>query len=213
LGLLHSLGKTRNINKEKNRDKAPVTRAMVKSMIAKPVETKYFDQSQAQGAVNAGTITCVTDITRGTDVTQRIGNEVMLKEMQVRMSFTINANVNTSVIRYVFAVDTMGVNAPSVGDVLESGLLSTGYTDIAPYYWDYRRRFKILHDDSVGLCKYANNAYLFKHFTLPLGFRSSNIGASTTFKNHVYLIIVGAEANVLNISNVQYHLRTLFTDE
>lgn len=186
---------------------------MVKSMVNKPVESKYFDQSLSLGAVVAGNIYNISDITRGDDVTQRIGNQVFLKEIQFRISASINPNVDKAAVRYIVFVDKQGFNAPVVTDVLEAGLVGTTYTDIAPYYWDYRKRFRILADHVLNLVKYSETAYIQKRFTLPLKFNSYHIGASTTFVNQVYLIIVGAETNVLNISNFQYHSRLVFSDE
>lgn len=186
---------------------------MVKSMVNKPVEMKYFDQSLQIGAVVAGNIYNISDITRGTDVTQRIGNQVFLKEIQFRISASINANVDKAAIRYIVLVDKQGFNAPVVTDVLESGLVGTSYTDIAPYYWDYRKRFRILTDHVLNLVKFSETAYIQKRFVLPLKFNSQHIGASTTFINQVYLLIIGAETNVLDISSFQYHSRLIFTDE
>lgn len=182
-------------------------------MIAAPAELKYFDQSLALGAVVAGNIYNISDITRGTEVTQRVGNEVLLKSVKVRMSFSINPNVDKAMIRYIYLLDTMGANAPVVTDVLEAGLVGSTYTDIAPYYWDYRKRFRILRDEVVAMNKYSSNAYSHREFELSLNVKSYNIGASTTFKNHLYLLLIGSETNVLNISNVQYHTRVIFTDE
>lgn len=186
---------------------------MVKSMVNKPAELKYFDQSLSFGAVVAGNIINISDVTRGTDVTQRIGNEIFLKEIQFRMSFSISPNVDKAAIRYIVLVDLQGYNAPVVTDVLEAGLVGTTYTDIAPYHWDYRKRFRILTDKVMNLVKYSEHGYIQKRFTLPLNIKSYNIGAGTTFKNQIYLLVIGSETNVLNISNFQYHSRLIFTDE
>jgi len=177
------------------------------------VELKYFDQSLQQGVTYNGILACISDVTRGTDVTQRIGNSIYHKELQVRLSFSINSNVDKAAIRYIFLVDKQGYNAPVVTDILEPGLVSTSYTDIAPYHWDYRKRFTILKDEVVNLNKYSVHGYLAKHFVLKLGRKAEYIGASTTFVNQVYLLMIGAEANVLNISSAQYHTRLIFTDE
>jgi len=214
IGLKTTLGKRQNTNKTKNEGKAKyVTKQMVKSMIAAPAELKHFDQSLQLGAVVGGNIYNISDITRGTDVTQRVGNEVYLKEVRVRLSFSINSAVDKAMIRYIFLIDTMGANAPVVTDVLEAGLVGTSYTDICPYYWDYRKRFRILKDEVVPLNKYSSNGYTFRAFDLPLNVKSYNIGAATTFKNHLYVLLIGSELNVLNISSVQYHTRLLFTDD
>jgi len=186
---------------------------MMKSMIHKEVELKYFDQTIANNPTTAGNIANISDITRGQDVTQRIGNEVYLHRIEFRVSASLNPNVTKAAVRYIVLVDRMGYNAPAISDVLESGLLGTVYTDISPYVWDYRKRFTVLKDEVLSLTKGGPNEYLTRHFVLKLGFKSFNIGAATTFKNQLYILIVGAETNVLNLSTFQYNSRLIFTDE
>lgn len=186
---------------------------LVKTMMKQPVEFKYFDQSLQLGAVVAGNLYLISDVTRGTDVTQRIGNEIMLHDLEFRASFSINTGVQKAMIRYILLIDKQGFNTPTVVDILEPGLVGTTYTDIAPYYWDYRRRFKILHDEVVPLTLGGANGYTAKHLKLKLNLRSNHIGTSTTFTNQVYLLVIGSELNILNISSFQYHSRIKFSDE
>lgn len=182
-------------------------------MIKQPVEYKYFDQSLQLGAVVAGNLYLISDITRGVDVTQRVGNEVMLHDMELRTSFSINTNVQKAMIRFIVLVDKQGFNTPTVVDILEPGLVGTSYTDIAPYYWDYRRRFKIIHDEVVPMNRNGSNGYTARHHKFKLNMRSNHIGASTTFTNQIYLLVIGSELNILDISAFQYHSRIRFTDE
>lgn len=186
---------------------------IVKSMMNKPVEHKYFDQSLQFGVVQTGNIYNISDITRGDQVTQRIGNQVTLKKLDFRASFSINANVDKAMIRYLLILDKQGFNAPTVVNVLQAGLVGTSYTDICPYEWDYRKRFKILHDEVVSMNKNGSNGYTFRHNIIKLNIESQHIGASTTFVNQIYLIVIGSEANILDISSFQYHSRLEFTDE
>jgi hypothetical protein len=107
----------------------------------------------------------------------------------------------------------MGVNSPVVSDVLEAALVGTSFTNVAPYVWDYRKRFRVLKDHSYHLVKDSNSMLYNARFRVKLGFKSYNIGASTTFKNHVYLLMIGTEANVLNLSNITYNTRLVYTDD
>lgn len=182
-------------------------------MISQPVEHKYFDQSLQIGAVVAGNIYNISDITRGDQVTQRIGNQVTLKSIDFRASFSINSLVDKAMIRFLIVHDKQGMNAPVVTDILQSGLVGTSYSDICPYEWDYRKRFRILKDEVVPLNKNGSNGYSFRHYKLKLGITSQHIGAATTFQNQIYLIVIGSETNVLAISSFQYHSRIEFTDE
>lgn len=207
------LAKTKSNNRRK-----PVGREIrntVKSIVMgmQKVEPKYFDQTIAVNPVTNGTIANISDITRGDEVTQRIGNQVFLKSIEFRTSASLNTNVTKAAIRYIVMIDKMGYNAPVASDVLEVGLLGSVYTDISPYVWDYKKRFTILRDEVLSLTKGGPNEYVTRHFTLKLNVRSFHIGAATTFKNQIYILIVGAETNVLNLSTFQYNSRLVFTDE
>ena len=97
---------------------------LVKQLISRPVEVKYFDQYQISTSVPAtGTLTNISDITRGDEVTQRIGNQVLLKEIQFRVGMYLNANATQTALRIIVLQDTFGTNAPAVSDVLETAFL------------------------------------------------------------------------------------------
>jgi hypothetical protein len=200
----------KNSNNEDNVKKT--VKQIVKSM-QKTAEQKYFDQFTSLSVTTSGTITNISDITRGTDVTQRVGNEVYLQHLEVNISAYLNANVDSAFLRLMFLVDTMGYNLPVVADVLEPALVGTAYTNVAPYYWEYRKRFRILKDESFHLVKDASNRLFNARYRIPLGFKSYNIGSSTTFKNQIYVLMIGTETNVLNLSNFTYNTRLVFSDE
>ena len=58
-----AITKSRSKPKSKQVEMSRV-KQMVKSIISQPVEHKYFDQSLQFGAVVAGNIYCISDITR-----------------------------------------------------------------------------------------------------------------------------------------------------
>ena len=200
-------------NKSKKEDDR--LRQIVKAVVSNrpSSEHKYFDQIQVLAAVSAGNLYCQSDITRGDEVTQRIGNQVMLKNMDFRCSASINSSVDKAMIRFILFVDRQGYNAPVVADVLEPANLGTAYTDLVPYHWDYRKRFSILHDEVIPLNKYSSNAYTYRRVKKNLNLQSYNIGASTTFANQVYILIIGSELNVLNLSTFQWSMRIEYTDD
>jgi len=206
------MAKTKSMNSKQKQGEQIAK--IVKRNLNKHVETKYFDQYQISTNVTAsGTITNISDITRGNDVTQRIGNQVTLKEVQFRQGLYISANATQTAVRVLVVLDTFGTNAPSVSDVLETAFLSSVYSEISPYYWDYRKRFRILHDDTTYLCKSSSTSGVYKEWVNKLNLESQHIGSSTTFKNQIYLLLVSNESNVLNLPVINIHSRLLFTDE
>lgn len=213
IGSQNSLGKSRNTNKQISEGVKRQVKQVVKSLQTKSVENKYFDQSLSSGVTAVGLLYNISDITRGTDVTQRVGNQVTLKSIEFRLSFSLNSNVTKAAVRFLVVLDKQGYNAPVVSDILEPGLINTTYTDIAPYHWDYRKRFDVKKDEVVSLTKGGPQEYTTRHFVMPLNLQSQHIGASTTFKNQLYLLVIGSELNIANISSFQYHSRLIFTDE
>lgn len=178
-----------------------------------PCEVKAFDQTFALNPTHNGSLQNLSDITRGVEVNQRIGNEVFLKHAEFKCNFTLNLeNVAHTSIRYIVFVDTMGVNAPVPAEILENGLLGTEYAVISPIYWEYRKRFVVKRDHVITLNS-GYNQQVAETFTIPLNMRSYNIGAGTTFKNQLWILVVGNEANSAHLSTMIYNCRLFFTDE
>lgn len=176
------------------------------------VETKYFDQYSAGSLPVTGIIPCLTDITRGTDVIQRIGNQVTLKHMRFQLTTTIHPNGINAYMRVLLVLDKQGYNTPTIADVLEPLGLSSPFTAIIPTRWDYRKRFKILFDEKILLTQAAFTAGA-TEVRLPLNIVSQNIGASTTFTNQIYLILLTTEQNVLALPGYYFWSRVEFTDD
>jgi len=187
-------------------------RSVVKSVMTRDVEKKYFDQYSAGSIPVAGTLTNISDITRGVDVIQRVANQVTLKHLCVKATFNIHPSAANCYVRMLVVLDKMGTNAPIMGDILDSGFLSSPFVAVAPVYWDYRKRFKILYDQKAVMTTAAFTATTLTA-ELALNIQSQHIGASTTFKNQLYLIILSTEQNVLTLPGHYWHARLQFTDE
>jgi len=212
-GLLLSLAKTKTTTNKSNKLEDKIKRALKDLNGQKKVESKYFDQITSASVTTAGNIINISDITRGSEVTQRVGNQVFLKYIDFSFAYYLNTNTDQAMIRAIILVDTMGVNAPVVSDVLDSGLVGSGYTNIAHYNWDLRKRFIIKKDMTVNLCKNSEVFSRVVKFRVPLNIASYNIGASTTYKNQVYILFIGTESNTLNLSTFQFTSRLVFTDQ
>jgi len=184
----------------------------VKAVLKKEVEVKYFDQYSAGSIPVAGTITNISDITRGNDVTQRVANQVTLKHLTLRLTTNIHPSATNSFTRVLVVRDKQGMNAPLIADILEATYLSSAFVAVAPPYWDYRLRFKILYDEKLLLTQAAQTANCLTA-EIPLNFPSQHIGASTTFINQIYLIVLSTEQNVLALSGHYWQSRIQFTDE
>lgn len=210
-GLLLSLGQNKN-NKNNNQKIDKVVRNVVRSMIDKQSELKYFDQ-YGNGTVSySGSIVLISDLTRGTDVTQRIGNEVTIKNVNVKAMFNIHPSEPSVFTRLLLVLDKQGMNLPSVSEILEPIAINTPLAPTAYVTWDYRKRFSILGDKVVLMTQNAfQNQWI--EFNVKLNVKCYNIGASTTFKNHVHLIWISNEGNLLTLPGVYWNTRITFSDE
>lgn len=184
----------------------------MKSIISKEVETKYFDQYSSGSIPVAGSLTLVSDITRGNEVTQRVSNQIQLKHLSLRFTTNIHPSAINSYTRVLLVLDKMGMNAPTIAEILEPLYLSSPFTAVAPYQWDYRKRFKILYDQKVLLTQAAFTASCLSA-EVGINVPSFHIGASTTFKNQVYLIILSTEQNILALPGYYWQTRLTYTDE
>lgn len=176
------------------------------------VETKYFDQYSAGSLAPTGFLAVISDITRGNDVTQRIGNQVLFKRLNFKLTCNIHPNAINAYVRAMIVLDKQGFNAPTIAEIIEPITLSSPYVATAPVYWDYRKRFRVIADKKVVLTQAAITANEIS-FDLPLNIISQNIGAATTFTNQLYVLLLSTEQNILALPGFYWYSRLEFTDE
>jgi len=176
------------------------------------IETKYFDQYSAGSIAPTGFLAVVSDITRGTDVIQRIGNQVTFRKFKFRFTCNIHPNAINAYVRVMIVLDKQGFNAPTIANIIEPLGLSSPYIATVPVFWDYRLRFSVLADKKVVLTQAAQTA---NHIDidLPLNINSQNIGASTTFTNQLYVVVLSTEQNILALPGFYWYSRLEFTDD
>lgn len=208
-----SLAKVSRKDRSRKKKNADITN-MVKQMIssANPVEYKYFDQYSAGSIPVAGVLTLISDVTRGDEVTQRIGNQITLRRLDFKLTANIHPNGSNAYVRAIIVLDKMGYNAPTIADIIDPLYLSSPYNAVGLYTWDYRKRFDILYDDKILLTLTsfsAGSLECHKKFKI----NSQHIGASTTFKNQLYLLILSTETNVLIYPGHYWTTRLQYTDD
>lgn len=188
---------------------------LIKQVASNKVETKHFDQSSAASISPSGLLVNISDITRGDEVTQRIGNQVSLKNIHLRVTWTLGANAITQRVRTLIVVDKQGYNTPVVTDILDTSFVAGGggYSSIGYYYWDYRKRFNVIYDEVHCLTNSGANATVHIERKSNLNLTSQYIGASTTFTNQIYLLFIADDANILDFPACYYSTRITFTDE
>lgn len=174
-------------------------------------EVKYFDQYSAGSLAPAGTISCISDLSQGTDASSRLGNIVDYNHLSFKLTCTIHPNGINAYFRVLLLIDKQGYNAPTISDVLEPIGLSSPFVAVLPCRWDYKKRFKIIMDKKVVLTQAAITANCID-VDIPLRLKSYNIGTSTTFSNQVWVLLLSTEQNVLALPGFYWYSRLHYTD-
>jgi hypothetical protein len=145
----------KSANKNNQVDNQMITRSsvkrMVRDMIRSVEEVKFFNTTVAATTSLTPTIYALTQpIVQGIGGGQRIGDEILLKEILLRFRLDINqANTAlTNVVRFIIFSDNMADGAfPLYTDLLTS----TGVTSLYSYQVVKTKRFKIYLDQISGL--------------------------------------------------------------
>lgn len=154
----------RRMPKRRYKKKEPV-RKVVKDVIKSMAETKYYtvDGSGTINNGNAGadTFDPLFEPIQGDGDNQRIGNEVFVKTLYVKISLyaslTVRSLARVLVIRYKQKGDLSAFNATTL---LESSLLGTASYPLSFYSLTpgARQRFEILHDRMYQLTSGSNTS-------------------------------------------------------
>lgn len=114
-------------------------------MIASRVEKKYYDRLLSTiGTPSAGTITHLTTIPQGVGDTERVGDEIELRKMTIRLNLESNAQVG--IVRFIFFQWIPSTTSgPTVADLLVLGA-SGAVDNTSQYRHDSRQSYRILYD-------------------------------------------------------------------
>ncbi len=131
-------------------------KSLVKKEVSKAferkVELKYHDYDiTSSNTIPVGGVNFyITNIADGTLVTERLGEKIRGKKVEIRMRLSASPGATTvQPVRVLLIRDmNQGNQAGSlIPDVLETGFIPT----IQQYNWDNRHRFQILYDNRVSV--------------------------------------------------------------
>jgi hypothetical protein len=159
----------------------------------------------------------IAQIAQGTDVSNRIGDMVHLKQLAFRMVWYANqAQTIATTGRTMIFIDTMNTGTAPVGsDVLDSAALGSAAAPFANYnVVNYeQKRFKILFDRTFGLGISGNNAFagdIARVLPLKVPLHFGNSGGSNGQRNRLYLLYV-SDVNTNDLL-FTFQAQTRFTD-
>ncbi len=174
------------------------------------LELKKFDTYSAGSIDYNGTVTLIDLPVQGTGSTNRIGNSIVIRRLELSGIVTLQGTSNFDTLRQMFVIDNMGVNAPSIGEILDATVLGSSSAVVALRNHGYSPRFKVIFDRLLKVTTGGGQQVTWRT-NINLNLTSYFLGAAT-FKNQIYLVQVSNEGNLLNAPLQYTSIRVHFTD-
>nr|UOF81670.1 capsid protein [Cressdnaviricota sp.] len=182
-------------------------------------ELKFLDVSVSNLQFNStGTIRLLNGIVQGTDYNQRIGRQIILKSIYLRMYLFPNAAATNvgDVLRIILGFDEQPNGAlPIVTDILTSA------STTAANNLNNRDRFKILVDKTfpVGQAITANAVApirgfkkVYKKCNWPVTYSGTTADIASLATGSLFILTVSENVAGITCWDANYHSRIRFTD-
>lgn len=198
----------------------------VKKLIHENIEDKYTDDlypytNQSYNGQLAVPRILTNGVAPGTGQSQRIGDRINLKSIDLRMSIYHNTNSGTDpqnsyrIIIFKWKLNT-SVSIPSLGGILEyqPGLTTLNYGCDSPYMWVNKMNddFAILYDKKFSLSPSSPTRNHHIRLNKYLGAVNYTAGG-TTASGHIYILVCNDDGfGVTPCPTIGYICRTLYED-
>jgi len=196
------------------RQKKAVTR-LIKSVLAKRVETKHFYAENLTGisASTAPTFTCLSEITQAITDTGRIGDKVHLTRLSIQVQVVGYDTTNTVRLLF-FRWRPNNADLPPSATALLLAYAVDGFTVLRALNDDRRGEFHVIGDyrlrTNTTIQTVLNRKFAF--YGKRLGAKHINfLAAGVTAMNHVYMMVV-SDSGVVGHPTVYYTSQLRYTD-
>ena len=203
---------------------AKLATAVAPAIAAINTESKYLDITAAVTAHTPGTSDVIRNLTgeiiQGVNDSQRIGNSILIRDLQIRLAHNFNAtlgspNVQGIHCRMMLVCWKENVNA---NPITAAKLFESPPNLYSPVNKDYSDQFVVLKDKFFSLNNSAGLAgpsafttqKLFKKINWHARFQGATAFDST--QNHVYLVLRSSAPGVTNALATTFYSRMNFTD-
>ncbi len=180
------------------------------------VETKYFDNLVSGTTDWNGSVTYISAIAQGTDITQRVGDSIKLQRLRLSGTFFINTSATRTTCRVVLFRDLSNAGStPSTSDVISNAYLGTISGVNMFYNWiNVQKRFSILYDEKVALSINGNeNATV--SITMPheghVKYRGTSGAVGSAAEGSIFLLLLSDEQT--NVPTFSINTRVEYTDD
>lgn len=201
---------------------ATIAKAVLPAISAINTEVKYYDQTASVNAYTPGTNDVIIDLTsgiaQGTGDSNRIGNSILAKNIQLKMAMNFPATVgspNVMGIHCRFMVicwkDNADATPPSASVLFEAP------TNIySPVNKDYSDQFVVLKDKFFTLESQtgieAISGFTHMKYYKDLNWHMRFLENGNPTQGHVYLVLRSSATGIGNAMQCTYYSRLNFTD-
>lgn len=186
----------------------------VKRVINSEQEKKFL-LTNSSGTISwTGGCTVLTNVPQGDTDSQRDGDQVYSRSLEIRCNLQIGTNTSNLITLIVF--QWFPTTVPTTVGVLFPSAVSSGSAPLSPYNHDYRTQFKILARRSVNLIgAAASNPDYQKQivFWIKSGFRRKIqfLAGSTAANNHIYLLTI-SDSTTATLPSIAYIAKYNYSD-
>lgn len=194
---------------------ATVAKAVLPIVSAINTENKYIDTVSNQAvSLAAPMIQCLNLCPQGTDENNRIGNSMLLRDLNIRISIIPNFSTDRfNLMRMIIFVDKQQVGnvtgAPTAAQLLQN----SGNID-SPFNRNFTDRFVIIKDKRLVISLDGDKQSIFTKVYKKLEFHARYIGTGATSaslgNNALYIYITSTQVTTLPTAYI--YSRVNFTD-
>jgi hypothetical protein len=183
-------------------------RSIVKSAIVGMKQLKWFDVYSGTTSVsNVPTFIDVTSIAAGTNISQRVGAEILMRSLRVSGSWVVGDPTNLARLVVFKWFPSNSSDVPSLSELTTA----TGGNAVIGGWLQYKpSRFQILHDRLFKLDTLSHPIKDFV-FTVRINSKLDYDTGSTTGRNHIYLMYV-TDSGVTPTPSITYTYQVVFND-
>lgn len=176
-------------------------------------EKKFILTSRVGDSISySGTIYALTNVAQGTTDSDRVGDRIYIKSVQVRWNMKIADVYNQCrVILFQWDQDNSGL---TMQRLLAGTLVGTNNAPLAPYAHDFSKDRRILYDKSFildGVDKVAETDTTY----VTRGFMDRRIqyysGSSTTGNGFLFLAVI-SDSSAINHPTLDFVAKVTYTD-
>lgn len=191
---------------------ASVAKAVLPIVQAINTELKFIDSyATGQSVSNTPSIQPVTYTAQGTDEQNRIGNSILSKDLNLKLTLQPNylASDFNRMRLIVFVDKGQRGTLPTIAELLQntSYLLDSGFNK------NYSDRFVIIKDKKFSLIKYGFQELqmkVYKKLNFHIRYIGTSAATASAGENQVYFVVIGDTST--NLPSYSFYSRVNFTD-